>query len=207
VIDFGTYFISEWPFLAPEQPSLLLRPPTGFGTFRPSRSEPWKRSRRSALGSDSGRWKPRVPRAGSHPTELIPTGVANGRYGGMKSGSRRQGTPFASHQAAVGSRPNTLIYYLRQTVASSLAAHAFLSEGGAFWHGKPWIWKAFLSRFSRTSQRGAQCPVPCSCSTDWTGTLRPTAITQFRSGNGFACWCLRRSLTRRVSRPGDRRAL
>jgi hypothetical protein len=30
VIDFGTYFISEWPFLAPEQPSLLLRPPTGF---------------------------------------------------------------------------------------------------------------------------------------------------------------------------------
>jgi hypothetical protein len=26
VIDFGTYFISEWPFLAPEQPSLLLRP-------------------------------------------------------------------------------------------------------------------------------------------------------------------------------------
>jgi len=40
--------------------------------------------------------------------------------------------PFASHQAAVGSRPNTVIYYLRQTVASSLAAHAFLSEGGAF---------------------------------------------------------------------------
>jgi hypothetical protein len=30
VIDFGIYFISEWPFLAPEQPSLLLRPPTGF---------------------------------------------------------------------------------------------------------------------------------------------------------------------------------
>jgi hypothetical protein len=30
----------------------------GHGTFRPSRSEPWKRSRRSALGSDSGRWKP-----------------------------------------------------------------------------------------------------------------------------------------------------
>ena len=30
MIDFGTYFISEWPFLAPEQPSLLLRPPTGF---------------------------------------------------------------------------------------------------------------------------------------------------------------------------------
>jgi hypothetical protein len=40
---------------------------TAHGTFRPSRSEPWKRSRRSALGSDSGRWKPRVPRAGSHP--------------------------------------------------------------------------------------------------------------------------------------------
>ena len=30
MIDFGTYFISEWPFLAPEQPSLLLRPPTGL---------------------------------------------------------------------------------------------------------------------------------------------------------------------------------
>ncbi|MGB3584354.1 MAG: hypothetical protein WBA40_25035, partial [Roseiarcus sp.] len=29
-IDFGTYFISEWPILAPEQPSLPLRPPTGF---------------------------------------------------------------------------------------------------------------------------------------------------------------------------------
>jgi hypothetical protein len=35
VIDFGTYFISEWPFLAPEQPSLLLRPPTGFAPFLP----------------------------------------------------------------------------------------------------------------------------------------------------------------------------
>jgi hypothetical protein len=35
VIDFGTYFISEWPFLAPEQPSLLLRPPTGFAPKRP----------------------------------------------------------------------------------------------------------------------------------------------------------------------------
>jgi len=42
---------------------------SAIGTFRPSRSEPWKRSRRSALGSDSGPWKPRVPRAGSHPIE------------------------------------------------------------------------------------------------------------------------------------------
>jgi hypothetical protein len=31
---------------------------SGVGTFRPSHSEPWRRSRRSALGSDSGRWKP-----------------------------------------------------------------------------------------------------------------------------------------------------
>jgi hypothetical protein len=41
VIDFGTYFISEWPFLAPEQPSLLLRPPTGFAPKLPL-SEPNK---------------------------------------------------------------------------------------------------------------------------------------------------------------------
>jgi hypothetical protein len=54
---------------------------SGYGTFRPSRSEPWKRSRRSALGSDSGPWKPRVPMAGSHPTEPIATAIANGRYG------------------------------------------------------------------------------------------------------------------------------
>jgi len=51
------------------------------GTFRPSRSEPWKRSRRSALGSDSGPWKPRVPRAGSHPQPTFEAPQTSDRLG------------------------------------------------------------------------------------------------------------------------------
>jgi hypothetical protein len=52
VIDLGTYFISEWPFLAPEQPSLLLRPPTGFAPKRKLMESP----RRGRVG-----WKCVIP--------------------------------------------------------------------------------------------------------------------------------------------------
>ena len=57
-----------------KEPCRINRSMSASGTFRPSHSEPWRRSRRSALGLDSGRWKPRVPWAGSHPTSpLLPS--------------------------------------------------------------------------------------------------------------------------------------
>ena len=48
------------------RPQRLAAASSAVGTSQSSRSEPWKRSRRSARGSDSGRWTPRMPKAGSH---------------------------------------------------------------------------------------------------------------------------------------------
>src|ERR1700751_6094602 len=54
---------------------------SAYGTFQPSRSEPWKRNRRSVLGSDNGRCKPWVPRAGIHPLQPVAAPTANGSIG------------------------------------------------------------------------------------------------------------------------------
>jgi hypothetical protein len=84
-----------------------------IGTSRRSRSEPLKRDRKSARGSDSGRWKPTVPRAGSHPTETQPSALGNGHKGATARAKpiagmahSRRFRPFAGTRSNRRSRPN-----------------------------------------------------------------------------------------------------
>src|ERR1700738_1159907 len=51
------------------------------GASQKSRSDSWKRRRRSAPELDKGRWTPRVPRAGSHPTQASLVAVLDDRLG------------------------------------------------------------------------------------------------------------------------------
>jgi hypothetical protein len=114
IIDFQTRWRARPSTLVTTIATLGVRE-SGVGTFRLARSEPWKRSRRSALRSDSGRWKPRVPRAGSHPHEPIGVAGANDGKGVELPRSMRRGkvrnrriSPVAAHSSdRLRSEPTT----------------------------------------------------------------------------------------------------
>jgi hypothetical protein len=83
-----------WSSMSSARPRARFQRPDPGRAFRllarsrPSRPEPWQRTGRSVERSDSGRWKPRVPRAGIHPVPTFISSRTSVRWG-MKSGSTR----------------------------------------------------------------------------------------------------------------------